>query len=310
MKKLISLFLSLSMLSALTLMASAVADIPSVQIESFNEYDYIEMLQESSPRELMELGLSDQEAAETIAAFESALFERALLPDAELRAYGYDDSEIALLRAYANGQVLSSEELQSLGSTCTGKLRRLSCSTTTASFSYTWTWDRCPIVTLSDSAALRWIAYDADGGEIGVEQSSSSMNVDYYYMDKTTSDSSTTVVFSFPGTNEPNLDFNTLNMQFPVYRTYTSSGTGIIFDCYAKSGTVQVKIKVPAGVNQTIHHIFVAGLYGHTLVGVGSPSVSVSKGSVNIGFTGNTSIDSIGFARGTISRTSTIIDEW
>lgn len=105
---------------------------------------------------------------------------RASLSDSELRAYGYNNSEISLFHALANGETLSSEELRALGSTCNGSITRHSCNTKTAEFSYTFTWNRCPLITLSDSAAMRWIAYSSDGGEIGVEQVSHSLTLEYH----------------------------------------------------------------------------------------------------------------------------------
>ncbi len=86
--------------------------------------------------------------------------------------------------------------------------------------------------------------------------------------------------------------------------------SAVILDCYARTGTIEVTINVPKGVNQNIHHIFVSGLYGHTLIGLGSPSVSVTPGSIGIGFTGNTSIDSIADRKATIRTDSTVVTYW
>lgn len=296
------------MLVSFSFSASAVGE-ASTTSESFNEYDYIQIIKESTPQELATLGVSEQEATEIISSFEDALSARASLSETELRGYGYDESEIALLHAYANGETLSPSQLRDLGSNCEGTITLNNVSANSASFSYTFTWDRCPIQTLSDSAAMRWIAYDADDHEIGVEQDPFSMTVGYYYVDKTSADPSSTLVFLYPGTNEPNLDFNTLNMQFPVHKTHTGS-SGIISDCYAKTGTVNVTISTPSGIDQAIHHIFVGGLYGHTIWGVGSPSVNVGQGTINISFTGNTSIDPIASKRGTIYRASSTIEYW
>lgn len=58
------------------------------------------------------------------------------------------------------------------------------------------------------------------------------------------------------------------------------------------------------------NHIFVGGLYGHTLVGIGSPSVSVSAGSIGISFTGNTSTDPIASRKATIYRATTGVEYW
>ena len=307
--RILSLLLVLSTLFTLPITASAVDNSSTIQLEPFNEYSYIQTLQSSSVEELESLGVSPQEAQKTISEYERSLFERAQLSDSELRAYGYDNAEIELFHAYADGQVLSYEQLYSLGSTCYADIVRESCSPTTATFSYVFTWNRCPIMTLSDSAAMRWIVYDENGEEIGVQQTSSSMIIEYHFKGNAASDGSDALAHLDFGTNEPNLDFNTLNMQFDVYQPHISEN-GSIFDCYAKRGTVKVSIKVPNGINQTIHHIFVGGLYGHTLIGIGSPAVSVTPDSIGISFTGNTSIDSIASRKATIYRTSAVVEYW
>lgn len=317
MKKITSLMLALVVSLALCIPVAAMPDSEigfdydtdketETHIEIFNEYDYIENLQESTAQELKAQGLSVQDATAIISAFEDALFERATLTDGELKEFGYNDSEIQLLNAYADGQALSSEELRTLGSVCTGEITSYSSNSQgTATFEYSWTWDRCPIVTLSDSAAMRWVAYDANNNEIGVIQTSTVMAVDYYYMDKTTT-SGTSFVYGTLGKNQPNLDFNTLNMQFSVYSSFPTSN-GDFSDCYAKTGRVRVTIKAPSG---SIHHIFVGGLYGHTLAGIGSPTVSASAGTIGIAFTGKTSVDSIASRKATIYCPSMSVEYW
>ena len=308
MRKLFTFIFVSALLFSLAAPAYA-SDSNVTQLEPFNEYDYVELLQTSSPQELEEKGLSEQETTAIISNFESALLNRASLSDSELRAYGYNNSEISLFHALANGETLSSEELRALGSTCNGSITRHSCNTKTAEFSYTFTWNRCPLITLSDSAAMRWIAYSSDGGEIGVEQVSHSLTLEYHFQGNAASSGPAFAHYGSP-TIEPNLDFNTINMQFPVYQTHLSSGTGIIFDCYARTGTIRVSIRVPNNVSKNSNHIFVGGLYGHTLVGVGSPSVSVSTGSIGISFTGNTSIDPIASRKATIYRATPVVDYW
>ncbi len=176
----LSFLLVVTIIFSLILTASA-SEPAVIQIDSFNEYDYIERIQESSPKELEEVGLSVQEAQVIISEFYNALSERAALSDDELHAYGYSDHQIDLLHSFAAGQTLSSSELRSLGATCNGEIVRTYCIGKSARFSYTFTWQSCPIMTLSDSAAMRWIAYDDNGNTIGVEQSSRSISVEYHF---------------------------------------------------------------------------------------------------------------------------------
>lgn len=273
----------------------------------YNEYDYILRLQTSTSKELTRMGLSSQKATTIVDSFYDALDIRASLTDDNLKGLGYTASEIEILRAYANGARLTDDEMRAVTGTCTGSFERHSVGTTTAEFSYTWTWDHCPIITLSDASALTWLVYESDGDLIGVEQTSKTLTVNYAYQGNGTS-TGEVIAFSFPGTEEQTLEFNTINMQFPVYRT-KSSPSGIIFDCFAKSGTVKVAIRVPTGVAQTINHIFVGGLYGHTTIGIGSPTVSIGS-EVSISFSGNTSIDPVGGRKATLYRTSSTINYW
>lgn len=307
-KSILRIFLIFTLLFTLTIPVAATQTV-TIQLEPFNEYNFVKTLQNSSLQELENLGISEREATTIISNYESALLERALLSDSELSAYGYNNSEISLFHDLANGQELSSAEMQSLGSTCTGSITRHSVSTKTAEFSYTFTWDRCPIITLSDSAAIKWLAYDDYGQEIGVEYTSRTMVVEYHFKGNAASDGKPAFAHYGNPTCEEGLSFNTLNMQFPVYQPHTSDN-GLIFDCYARTGTVQVSVKVPTGTPQNIHHIFVSGLYGHTTLGIGPPSVTPNGKLLDISFTGNTLIDPIASRKATIYRTSTNVEYW
>ena len=309
-KNLLSLLFVFALLFSLSMPASAIDSNNVIQLDPVNEYDYIDMLQNSSPQELEEIGLSEFEAMEIVSNFENALLNRASLSDSTLAAYGYNDSEIALFHRLAAGESLSSVEPQSLGSTCTGSITRHSCYLKSAEFSYTFTWNRCPIATNSDAAALRWIAYDSSDSEIGVSQKSSSLTVEYHFTGNAGSDGSPAFAHYGTPTYEAQSDFNTINMQFPVAQTHLVSGTGMILDCYAKTGTVRVSVKVPNGVTGNIHHIFVGGLYGHSVLGVVSPSISVSKGSIGISFTGGVTVDHIADRKATIYYSSETVEYW
>lgn len=306
-KRLFAFLMVLTIVISLTGSACAVEEASTEGTTFFNEYDYIETLRQSTPQELEEAGLSEQNVYNIIKTYEDDLKEKSGMSDEELRAYGYSDEEIALLREYANGAELEPEEMRNLGSTCTGELSCQWITPSAAQFTYTWTWNRCPAIRLADSSALRWIAYNAEDMEIGVEQTSSSMLIDYHI--KVTGDGEGPYAYTSLGENEPNIDFNTLNMQFNP--TGATTGTsGIMFDCYSKVGKVSVAIRVPSGVDQTIDHIFVAGLYGHTVLGVGAPSVSVTRGSCSISFSPSIGVDPIASCRGTITQGSTNIRYW
>ena len=295
MKKAISALISAALVLSLSFPTYATDMSADTQVQTFNEYDYITMLQESPVDKLEAMGLTNDDVNSIVAEFEDALDRRAALSDSSLENLGYSSREISLLRAYASGSDLSDAELQAVTGTCTGYLAKEFCNGSSASFNYSWQWDHCPMMTFSDSAAMRWIAYDSSGHELGIIQTDVSGIVYYWNGD--------IKHHSWPATQEPNLDFNSVNMQFTVKQTLTGS-SGITIDYYAKTGTVTVEVELDENVDNEINYILVAGLYGHTTVGVGSPSIGVGiPGSVSISFSGNTSIDATGARKAKITQT-------
>ena len=283
MKKMSGLAAMLAVIFTLSGSTYAVEADPA-QVVTYNEYDYVVALQESTSEELAEIGMTQEKVQEVVTEFESALAERASLSDEELLELDYDTEEIALLRKYSRGAELSAVELRGVTGTCTGTFINNGVGTRFATFSYNWEWDHKPIITLSDCAAMRWIAYDSRGYEISTIRTYLNSQITYClgeYIDYTRT-----------GTEEAGLDFNTVNIQFNVEEYYGDAALGANY--YAKYGTIQVSIKVDDSVSNNINYILVAGLYGHTTVGIGSPSVSAGiPGSVSIGFSGNTSIDNV-----------------
>ena len=160
-----------------------------------------------------------------------------------------------------------------------------------------WEWDHAPIIMLADSAAIRWEAYDGMSHKIGVTKSNVTATVQYYQ--------NNAYSYSLTPSEEPGLEFNAVNVQFLM------GGTSILPDGstvteYAKKGSIWVTIELLTGSMNNIDAILIAGLYGHTTLGVGSPSISLSPaGGVAIGFSGNMSIDAIAGRQGEINIRST-----
>ena len=110
--------------------------------------------------------------------------------------------------------------------------------------------------------------------------------------------------FTRSGTQEPDLDFNSLNIQFDEAEKFQSSTT-MTEEAYAGNGYVRVSVKVEPEVHNSISYLKVAALYGHTTVGVGSPSISLSPaGSISISFSGTSVIDSIAGDKVKITKTA------
>lgn len=155
-------------------------------------------------------------------------------------------------------------------------------------------------MTLKDSAAMRWLAYDTNGYELDLIKTSETVNIDYYW--------NATYKFSRTGSQEPNLEFNSINVQFEEAELFQSPTT-MTEQAYAKSGTIKVSLKVDDSVSNQINYIKVAALYGHTIIGANFPSISLSPtGSISISFSGNLSINKIGGHKVKIGKGSTIED--
>lgn len=312
MKKIFSILISFVIIFSMAMPSFAAEEDFGAQGLYFNEYDYILTLQQSTPGELEEMGLTEVEANEIVANFENELAKRAALPDEVLVGYGYEKNEIDALHAY-NSNVISKssnilendktvmqafpiEMMRAITGTCTGKITASYCSTKKVVFKYSWSWDHAPVMQLKDSAAVRWLAYDSKGHEIDVTKTSDSRTINYYWNGSKR--------FEKSGKKEADLEFNSINIRFKMSETF-QSGTTMTESAYAKSGNINISVAVEEGVNNSIKYIKVAGLYGHTTLGANFPSISLSPvGSISIGFSGNTSITSIASAKVKISKGS------
>lgn len=300
MRKIITFFVVIAFcITTLTTTAFA-ADSTSTENEghTMNEYDYIAELRQANSNELADMGITRAEADIIVSEFEDALFERATLPDNKLAGMGYTADEISSFRAYAAGARLADAEIRALTGTCTGNIKVRNCGTKYATFYYTWEWDHCPLIPLSDSAAVRWLAYDTNGYEFSVIQTGLDVEIEYYW--------NNTLQFTREGEEEPGLEFNTVNIQFDVTEIFYKSNT-IPEEAYAKKGKITISLEVDDSVTNEINYILVAGLYGHTTIGSVYPSVSLSPGeSVSIDFSGNLAIDPVAAKKAKINRGSTI----
>lgn len=90
MKKLVSVIIMLAMFFSISTTILA-ADNTYYQSETMNinEYDYLVMLQNSTPAELSNLNMTEEDVNATIEAFYKAIAKRAELSNDELIRYGY-----------------------------------------------------------------------------------------------------------------------------------------------------------------------------------------------------------------------------
>lgn len=264
-----------------------------------NEYDYLLMLQNCTQEELAELGMKEEDVENLEESFYKAIEERAALSVEELLGFGYTQEEISILKAYSNGARVSGSEIRSLAAVLTASIKLNNCGTKTATFRYEWSWDHAPFMALEDSAAMRWIAYDKNGYELDVTKTVEEVKINYYLGDVRRA--------TFSGTQEPNLEFNSINVQFSE-NILVGSDNGPT-TAYGKDGSIKITVKVEDSVDNEINYIKVAALYGHTLIGANAPSISLSPtGSISISFSGNTKIDKLGGHKVKIGVGSTIED--
>lgn len=286
MKKSLSIMLTLIMTLALTTPALAADNNQPVSEKTYyNEYDYILSIEQASSEELAELGLTKEQANKIVSTFETALRERAALPEETLLGYGYTQDEISALHTYNTRSTLPVDTMRAITGTCTGQITASWMTEREATFRYDWRWDHAPIMKLGDSVAIRWLAYDVNANVVDVYKSSYSSNINYYWNGAKR--------FSLSGSWEPNLEFNSLNLQFNEGEHFQSSTT-ITEEAFAGDGYVKVSIKLEPGVIRSIDYVRVAALYGHTTIGPNFPSISLSLPlSLSISFDGNTLIDPI-----------------
>ena len=304
MKKAICILLSFVLFVFLSVTAYAAEDTNGQAGETVttvytNEYDYIQMLQNCTQEELAEFGFSQVDVDEIVAAFFSAITERAVLSDDALYDLGYGKEEIDTLRAYSKGARVSNAEIRGLAAVLTARIRVNYCGTKSATFRYEWCWDHAPFMALQDSAAMRWIAFDSRGHELDVTKTVEEVKINYYL--------GTECKATLRGMQEPDLDFNSINVQFD--ENILCGGPNGPTTAYGRDGSIRITVEVEDSVKNNINYIKVAALYGHTLIGANAPSISLSPtGSISISFSGNVSIDKIGGHKVKIGVGSTIED--
>jgi len=270
----------------------------TVDAFTVNEFDYILSLQAADSATLSTYGLSNTEASRIVREFYTEFDNRALMNDYDLQGLGYSEHQISLLRDYAEGATLSNSQMRGLTGTCTGSITAESCNARDAEFSYCWEWDHCPVMTFQDAAAMRWLAVDSEGHYLDCSKESVNVDIEYYWY--------TTHKFTRHGELETGLEFNTVSVQFDETEIFYSSTT-LPEQAYAKEGIITVEVALEQGVNNSIAYMKVAGLYGHSVVDIGDPSVSVDMAmSVSISFTGGLSTDKIAGRQAHVLRGGTI----
>lgn len=282
----LSVILSLTILTPAYAADMAMADSETAEVSTYNEYDYIMALKNAPAQQNAAQNNSD--VAEEIRAFEEAFAERAALPDETLEQLGYSSDEIHLLRRYASGEALTDSEMRAATATCTGVITKQGFSGRLVMFTYTWTWNKCPAITLKDAYAMRWRAFDSNIHDLaGIEPTAPMEAKIKYYVGQTHYE-------TINGKFQSDLDVNSVNVQLEVTRPAYYDAAGLQVNSYAKTGYVKVTVGISKPTGNEIYYMHVSALYGHTTLGASFPSLSIGyPPSIALSFSGNLVIENI-----------------
>ncbi len=294
MKKVFSLLLCTIMLFCTIInpvQASAITvDSSSIRTQ-MNDLDMYRYVQNTPSSELIAQGYSPQYINQVKSVdYEELMFERAQLPTHILYRMGYDDSEIATLRKYDGTYITRGSDMYALTGTLTAEIYCTSASTSQYIVRYSWEWDHSPLVNATDAMGIRWVAIASDGLPVDVSAYSSEASINYHYYLNTY----TTTTYDPSDSNfASETDFNALTCTF-------SMQTGASTDpSYALSGSIRTTIRKDSGVTRQIYYLKICGVYGHSVINIGAPSVSFTPGQTDIGisFSGGINIDNIGIKK-------------
>lgn len=252
----------------------------------FNEYDGYVALSKETDTELLANGYTNENIAEIRQiSFVDAIYERSFYSDIELQGLGYSKQEINRfheINRLGKNQI-TENDLRALSGTCTGDAELVSWSASKIIISYTWEWDHSPILCYVDAMGVRWAAIGTDGAVIDTTADAQQTEAMLLYYDQ----QGESLVYSYQPNFVQDASFNTISANFPVVDSTTHA--------WAKKGELDVCIRKDPSITRSIYYVKFAGLYGHSQVTIGAPSISVTPGSdsISFSFTGGISINNI-----------------
>ena len=256
------------------------ADGNGIPVGSFvkSEYDMYMELQNAPVEALLDSGYSQNTINEIKStSIEEALYERAQLPEDELRNMGYSQEKIKLLKEYDGSPLSENPQMREVFPNLTGSFYVAYSEKTFMEVSFMWYWDGKPF--LSGSVFTDIVACGFAGTSdfnnlpcrVTLDTNNSFCLISYY------SDSGT-----FRGNVVGEISVQNphqhIEVKFPMSKVFNKVDAG-----WAQKGTLRVRIKEENSVGKLYSCTFAFGC-GHTGVGVVvAPSISVSTGS---GFNG------------------------
>lgn len=183
MKKQISILLSLVMCIGFAVPAFA-STVDSEKKQTFNELEFYLELKDSTDNELHAKGLSEDEINDfKDFSMEEAYLERAELPIETLVAYGYNDEQIEILKAYDGSEITADSSLMKAASDMDiSEFEEGSASGDEMEIEYHWKWNIVPVWKTTDTIAVYWEAHDKKGYVIDLDEEDNYADVMYYYL--------------------------------------------------------------------------------------------------------------------------------
>lgn len=289
-KTIFSLSLCLALLFGLVPPAYAQEQVlTSPCLQEINEFDLYNVMKSTPETELEKCGYSSEQIMKfKDSNFEELVYQRATLSDSSLEHMGYSKDEIDLLRNY-DGSYTST---RALAGTLSAEIHNMGSSGSGIIVKYAWNWDHAPFVCATDAMGIRWAAIDDAGALIDVSATLCAANISYTYE---ITGSVETKRFSPTDKNfSSELNFNALTCNFPMEIGNVEYNPG-----YALSGSLTAYISRDAAISRDIYYLKICGVYGHTVINIGAPSVSLSPDPISVGisFTGGLNTDNIGIKK-------------
>lgn len=275
MKKILSVFLSLTMVFSLSLPSFVVnaSEKTSSYSITINEYDVYVNVRKTEDDKLSRAGFSSEQTALIKSdIIENELTKLSNLSSAELISLGYNKQQIETLHNYEGERIETVPKLRGVFADMSINFYPFTANSTSLSVQVEWSWSNAPLLAgsmIEDMVAMRWKGTDDSGSPLNVAfvSSGSYCSIKYYYR-----------TGSYHSSKRENIvcdsPYDHAYAKIPMCPS--SASTNI----YAKQGIFTVKVQ-RTGSNSIKEAAFVFA-YGHTIAIV-SPSLSLPP-SFGIGF--------------------------
>ena len=234
-----------------------------VVIEKTMTTEYEIVLEEAKQFERDNSKMKTQAKENPLKEYEDVLKERAELSEEELLGYGYTDSQVRLLKEYADGI----KTFEQIAPYATASITTSLVATTHTSkkyvLEYNWAWTAVPAVTRTDKVVLAPYGFNSNGNRINEKIDSKSASIVYYYLDG-----------RLAQTNRPTVNVGddiSVNVDVPMYIMDSSQSDRI----WAKRGTITCQFS-PLGTSANFNGMRVQGSYGHMASAATSIKVKVT----------------------------------